>query len=41
MTGLYENIYEIQNEKTLTFLYRTPRIEIKEGYCSGEYLERE
>lgn len=29
MTGLYENIYEIQNEKTLTFLYRTPRIEMK------------
>lgn len=28
MTGLYENIYEIQNEKTLTFLYRTPRIEM-------------
>lgn len=29
MTGLYENIYEIQNEKTLTFLLRTPRIELK------------
>lgn len=29
MTGLYENIYEIQNEKTLTFLYRTPRIELQ------------
>lgn len=29
MTGLYENIYEIQNEKTLTFLYRTPRIEMQ------------
>lgn len=29
MTGLYENIYEIQNEKTLTFLYRTPRIEME------------
>ncbi len=26
MTGLYENIYELQNEKTLTFLYRVPRI---------------
>lgn len=25
MTGLYENIYELQNEKTLTFLYRTPK----------------
>lgn len=26
MTGLYENIYELQNEKSLTFLYRAPRI---------------
>lgn len=26
MTGLYENIYNLQNEKTLTFLYRTPKI---------------
>ncbi len=25
MTGLYENIYELQNEKTLTFLYRAPK----------------
>ena len=25
MTGLYENIYNLQNEKTLTFLYRVPR----------------
>jgi len=29
MTGLYENIYELQNEKTLTFLYRTPKILMK------------
>lgn len=28
MTGLYENIYELQNEKTLTFLYRAPRLEL-------------
>lgn len=28
MTGLYENIRELQNEKTLTFLYRAPRIEL-------------
>ena len=28
MTGLYENIYDIQNEKTLTFLYRAPKIEL-------------
>ena len=26
MTGLYENLYELQNEKTLTFLYRAPKI---------------
>lgn len=26
MTGLYENIFELQNEKTLTFLYRAPKI---------------
>ena len=29
MTGLYENIYELQNQKTLTFLYRAPKIEMK------------
>lgn len=28
MTGLYENIYELQNEKSLTFLYRAPKIEL-------------
>ena len=26
MTGLYDNIYELQNVKTLTFLYRAPKI---------------
>ncbi len=26
MTGLYENIYDLQNDKTLTFLYRAPKI---------------
>ena len=26
MTGLYENIYDLQNEKSLTFLYRAPKI---------------
>lgn len=26
MTGLYENIYELQNEKSLTFLYRAPKV---------------
>ena len=29
MTGLYENIYNLQNEKTLTFLYRAPRITLE------------
>lgn len=29
LTGLYENIYELQNEKTLTFLYRAPKMELK------------
>lgn len=28
MTGLYENIYELQNERTLTFLYRAPGMEL-------------
>ncbi len=27
MTGLYENIYEIQNDPSLTFLLRSPKIE--------------
>lgn len=26
MTGLHENIYELQSEKSLTFLYRAPKI---------------
>ena len=26
MTGLYDNIYNLQNEKSLTFLYRAPKI---------------
>ncbi len=29
MTGLYDNINVIQNEKSLTFLYRAPKIELK------------
>ena len=28
MTGLYENIYNLQNEDTLTFLYRAPKIQL-------------
>ena len=26
MAGLYDNLYQLQNEKTLTFLYRAPKI---------------
>lgn len=29
MTGLFENVNSLQNEKNLTFLYRAPRIELK------------
>lgn len=29
MTGLYDNINRLQNEKTLTFLYRAPKMEIR------------
>ncbi|MCR5700860.1 MAG: ATP-binding protein [Lachnospiraceae bacterium] len=29
MTGLYENVNKLQNEKNLTFLYRAPKIELK------------
>ena len=29
MTGLYENVNDLQNEKSLTFLYRAPKIELK------------
>lgn len=29
MTGLYENIESLQNEKTLTFLYRAPKIKLE------------
>lgn len=29
MTGLYENVSDLQNEKNLTFLYRAPKIELK------------
>ncbi len=29
MTGLYENVHSLQNEKSLTFLYRAPKIELK------------
>lgn len=29
MTGLYEKIYELQNEETLTFLYRAPKVVVE------------
>ncbi len=29
MTGLHENISKLQNEKSLTFLYRAPKVELK------------
>ena len=29
MTGLYENIDDLRNQKSLTFLYRTPRIQLR------------
>lgn len=29
MTGLYQNIESLQNEKTLTFLYRAPKIKLE------------
>ena len=28
MTGLYDNIYDLKNEKNLTFLYRAPQLKI-------------
>lgn len=28
MTGLFENVNELQNEKSLTFLYRAPKVEM-------------
>jgi ribosomal protein L20A (L18A) len=42
MTGLYENIYELQNEKTLTFLYRAPKMELQPlniGMIAKKYQE--
>ncbi len=29
MTGLYENVFSLQNNKNLTFLYRAPKIDLK------------
>lgn len=35
MTGLYEQIRNLQNEKNLTFLYRAPKIELKPLSING------
>lgn len=48
MTGLFENVNELQNEKALTFLYRAPKIVmsplsttmIAEKYASVFHLEK-
>lgn len=42
MTGLYENINAIQDEKNLTFLYRSPKLEMKAlniGMVAEKYRE--
>ena len=42
MTGLYENIDALQNEKTLTFLYRAPKIRLKPlsiGSIAAQYKD--
>ena len=39
MTGLYENVNSIQNNKNLTFLYRAPKIDL--GPLDKEAIEKE
>ena len=42
MTGLYENKYNLQNEKTLTFLYRAPKVllnPLNKGAIINSYKE--
>ena len=42
MTGLYENIYNLQNVKTLTFLYRAPKLftePLNAGAVRNSYME--
>ena len=42
MTGLYENVDNLQNEKNLTFLYRAPKINLPPlnmGAIAGRYAE--
>ena len=43
MTGLYDNINHLQNEKSLTFLYRAPKIELEPlniGAIANNYSEK-
>ena len=39
ITGLFENIHDLQNEKTLTFLYRAPKIHMEP--LSATSIQRE
>ncbi|MBQ1391687.1 MAG: ATP-binding protein [Firmicutes bacterium] len=42
MTGLYENIAQLQNSKNLTFLYRAPKVDLKPLNalrCAQKYQE--
>ncbi|MCR5185256.1 MAG: ATP-binding protein [Bacilli bacterium] len=39
MTGLYENVYSLQNNKNLTFLYRAPKIDL--GPLDLELIKKE
>lgn len=42
MTGLYQNIYDLQNNSTLTFLYRAPKINLEPlniGAIADSYQE--
>ena len=39
MTGLYEHIYDLQNEKTLTFLYRAPKM-VLQPLNAGAVIQR-
>lgn len=39
MTGLYENVNSLQNNKNLTFLYRAPKVEL--GPLNKELIEKE
>jgi len=42
MTGLFENIDALQNEKNLTFLYRAPKVKLQpldKGAVKQKYQE--